>query len=742
MNRGEHGLLQDPARRRLPHRHLPARATTAATAPGRSRRPAAISPQPQQHRPAVPAGTRTRASSTAATGPCRRRGPCRPTPCPGIYIARLVERATTGGASHIAFVVRDDAQRSSNLLFQTSDTTWQAYNDYGGNSLYGGNGPGDDTVPGRAYKVSYNRPITTRAHVAPRTGCSTPSTRWCGGSRRTATTSRYFTGVDADRSGRGDRAAQGVPVGRPRRVLVTPSSATTSRPPATRRRPSTSRSSAATRCSGRPVWRQHRPANAYRTLVCYKETHSTAREPARPGQRVDGHLARRARVQPRRGRNPRTPSPGGIFTVNCCATAPGGAGRGRQDAVLAEHAQRGEPRSRRLGRPRRGTLGYEWDEDVDNGARPAGLVRLSTRTETGPGAHPRQRLDVRHRAPRPTTPSSTRPQRRARVRLGDRAVVVGARPVARPGSDPTSPDMQQATVNLFADMGVQPATLQADLRRRSPRRPTSTLPGSTITSPASAPLGLVTIQGTARPTCGGRVGAVEVSVDGGTTWHPAEGREAWSYSWTPAATGPVTVLRAGGGRQRQHRGARQPAVSVTVTEPAGAERRREHLERHRRAGGRERERQSGDAGRDRREVPVEPGRLHHRHALLQGRAGRRARTPATCGTRSTPVDARHRRVRRRDGLGLAGGPSLGHARGDRGEHDLRGLGAVLAAAATPTRTATSHQACHQPAADRRSRTTTDVAERGVQGRRRLPGRPASAATQLLGGRRSTRPPWP
>ena len=27
-----------------------------------------------------------------------------------------------------------------------------------------------------------------------------------------------------------------------------------------------------------------------------------------------------------------------------------------------------------------GTLGYEWDEDLDNGARPPGLIRLSTTT--------------------------------------------------------------------------------------------------------------------------------------------------------------------------------------------------------------------------------------------------------------------------------------------------------------------------------------------------------------------------
>ena len=53
----------------------------------------------------------------------------------GIYFAKLVRTDGTGGSSHIFFVVRNDASHSD-LLFQTSDTTWQAYNDYGGNSLY------------------------------------------------------------------------------------------------------------------------------------------------------------------------------------------------------------------------------------------------------------------------------------------------------------------------------------------------------------------------------------------------------------------------------------------------------------------------------------------------------------------------------------------------------------------------------------------------------------------------------
>ncbi len=33
-----------------------------------------------------------------------------------------------------------------------------------------------------------------------------------------------------------------------------------------------------------------------------------------------------------------------------------------------------------------GTLGYEWDEDLDNGFRPPGLIRLSTTTVSDVGA--------------------------------------------------------------------------------------------------------------------------------------------------------------------------------------------------------------------------------------------------------------------------------------------------------------------------------------------------------------------
>nr|WP_230209030.1 N,N-dimethylformamidase beta subunit family domain-containing protein [Tetrasphaera sp. HKS02] len=52
----------------------------------------------------------------------------------GVYIAHLV-RDDTAGASQIVFIVRNDASHSD-VLFQTDDETWQAYNTYGGNSLY------------------------------------------------------------------------------------------------------------------------------------------------------------------------------------------------------------------------------------------------------------------------------------------------------------------------------------------------------------------------------------------------------------------------------------------------------------------------------------------------------------------------------------------------------------------------------------------------------------------------------
>jgi hypothetical protein len=78
----------------------------------------------------------------------------------GLYMAHLV-RNDTGGDSQIFFVVRDDSSHSD-VVVKTSDSTWQAYNAYGGNSLYTCTVSCPSGNPGgykAAYAVSYNRPF-------------------------------------------------------------------------------------------------------------------------------------------------------------------------------------------------------------------------------------------------------------------------------------------------------------------------------------------------------------------------------------------------------------------------------------------------------------------------------------------------------------------------------------------------------------------------------------------------------
>ena len=71
-----------------------------------------------------------------------------PTVAPsGVYLARL--ETPRGKASYVIFVVRDDDRRGD-ILFQTSDTTYAAYNTWGGYSFYTGHAP--------TYAASFNRP--------------------------------------------------------------------------------------------------------------------------------------------------------------------------------------------------------------------------------------------------------------------------------------------------------------------------------------------------------------------------------------------------------------------------------------------------------------------------------------------------------------------------------------------------------------------------------------------------------
>ena len=453
----------------------------------------------------------------------------------GIYFAKLVRDDAPSGGSHILFVVRDDGGHSD-LLFQTSDSTWQAYNRYGGNSLYTG-GPGTD--PGRAYKVSYNRPLTTRGPTPEDSpfNAEYPMVRWL---ERNGYDVSYFTDVDADRRG-GEildhktylsvghdeywSGAQRAAVESARAAGVNIGF-----------------------FGGNEVFWKTRWENSidgsgtdHRTLVSYKETHANAK--IDPNSAWTGTWRDPRFSPPADGGRPENALSGTIFTVDEGTTAievPAADGKMRlwrntsvanlppgQTATLAAD-----------------TLGYEWDEDLDNGSRPPGLIDLSSTT----AAVPAKITDYgSNYAPGTATHHLTL------YRATSGALVFSAGTVQWSwgldgehdrGSSTPDPRMQQATVNILADMGAQPTSLQGDLVGASAsndhQAPTATIAslGGGDQLQSGVP---VTISGTATDAGGGQVGGVEVSTDNGDTWHPAQGRGSWTYHWTPGATGAATI---------------------------------------------------------------------------------------------------------------------------------------------------------------------------------------------------------
>ncbi|MGE3178197.1 MAG: Ig-like domain-containing protein [Vicinamibacterales bacterium] len=94
-------------------------------------------------------------------------------------------------------------------------------------------------------------------------------------------------------------------------------------------------------------------------------------------------------------------------------------------------------------------------------------------------------------------------------------------------------------------MGIQPKNLQRDLTPATPStdklRPISKI--VTPAAKAAVPAGSITVSGTASDAGGGLVAGVEVSLDGGKTWHPAAGTTQWTYTGTiPAGTPSSTIM--------------------------------------------------------------------------------------------------------------------------------------------------------------------------------------------------------
>ena len=129
------------------------------------------------------------------------------------HLHRQPTRLDDGGASHIPFIVRNDAS-TSQVLFKTSDTTWQSYNAYGNVNLYGYTGTT------HAHKVSYNRPFQTRG-TEPENylfNAEYPMLRWL---ERNGYDVSYTTMVDLERARTTDQPGpRSAALDRARRVLV------------------------------------------------------------------------------------------------------------------------------------------------------------------------------------------------------------------------------------------------------------------------------------------------------------------------------------------------------------------------------------------------------------------------------------------------------------------------------------------------------------------------------------------
>jgi hypothetical protein len=480
-------------------------------------------------------------------------------------------------ASHIYFVVRDD-EGASDMLFQTADLTWQAYNRFGGQSVYGSLNPQrirSHGGPPRGHKVSYNRPFETRHYRAVNKVFNSeyPMVRWL---ERNGYDVSYSSGIDTDR--RGEELLEHkvfLSVGHDEYWTGNQ-----------RRNVEDARDAGlnlAFFSSNEVYWKVRweesidGSGQPYRTLVTYKESQDHRKlDPVEWTGEFRDHRS----INPE-GAWPENALTGTLFTVNAWRNDPLIADAGFAGLRFWRNTKVAEllPDERFVSI--KGVLGHEWDSDIDNGFRPPGLFQVSSTTvdnalycvhpgrgcETGTATH--NAVLYRHESGALVFGSGTLQWSWGLDAHHDTETGVpperqnGAN--TRVGIDLNGPDrdIQQATLNLFADMGVQPATIQTDLVPAA-ASDDDAAPASTIDATSTGSVGSeMTVTGTAADSGGGVVAAVEVSIDGGATWHPAEGRSAWTYRWTPRTDGAISVVS----RAVDDTGnleATRPGLSVTI----------------------------------------------------------------------------------------------------------------------------------------------------------------------------------
>ncbi len=477
----------------------------------------------------------------------------------GIYMA-LLTRTDTGKKSQIIFVVRNDASHSK-ILLQTSDATWEAYNAYGGNSLYTCTvdcPPGNPKSYKGAFAVSYNRPddgsLVTDAGASYYFYAEYQLALWL-----------ERNGYDVSYTGQAAVDQKGSLLKNHQIFMSSGHDEYWSAGQRANVEAAREAGVNLTFFSGNEIFWKTRwgpsidgSETSYRTLTTYKETHFEG--PVDPKDPPTWTGAWRDPRSPHAdGGRPENSLSGQQFEINSGTS---------EIAVPSQYSKlrvwrNTEVASLKAGKtltlaPDTGTLGYEWDEDVDNGFRPAGEYDLSSTTDNGLQAFTDYGSTLNENA--------TATHHLTLYRAPSGALVFGAGTVqwswglynenawnessTAPGEP--DPNMEQFTVNLLAEMGAQPGSLTTGLVAAS-QSTDKTPPTSTITSPAQGETlqdgSSATITGTATDAGGGVVAGVEVSTDNGTTWHPAtlttpaESSVKWSYTWT-ANHSPTTIIKS------------------------------------------------------------------------------------------------------------------------------------------------------------------------------------------------------
>ena len=447
----------------------------------------------------------------------------------GVYIARLI-RTDDGGDSHIPFVVRNDGN-TSEIVMQTSDSTWQAYNLAGGSEFYHGK------ANGRAFKISYNRPYATRGTSEGRDFLFSNEYPMIRFLEQNGMDVSYVSGLDVGKD----------PALLPKHKVFLSVGHDEYWTKEQRKNVTDARDSGVSLgfFGGNDVYWKTRmepssdgTSTPDRTIVDYKMSWDDAVDPVEPtatwrdprfGDLGYGYGPENALI----GTQYQANSVDLALKVNAdegklrfwrgttaASMAPGAV------ATLSDH-----------------TVGYESNEDVDNGYRPAGLIHLSTTT----GPTPEYSADYGR-----TVEAGTTTHHATLYRAASGALVFSAGTVQWSwGLDshhdgtatPQDPRMRQATLNILRDMGAAPTTVADDLDMPT-QSADETAPTVTVTAPAAGATitsgSLVTVSGTATDV-GGRVAGVEVSVDGGSSFEPADGTASWSYTGVLTGNGPEAI---------------------------------------------------------------------------------------------------------------------------------------------------------------------------------------------------------